>query len=129
MNLARGIRDAVSSVAAVLRLIGRTVRGWAVGIAVVINRAADRHRERVADDPAYTRTVATAVSELAITLLPQPTVATAVAILLTGILSPDQPQPHRARSAPVYDESGYDPYPAPHRSSPPSGSLWDRLGN
>lgn len=133
MSLAQGIRDAVSSVAAVLRRIGRTVRGWAGSIAKVLRRAADRHRERVADDPGYNRTVATAVSELVTTMVPRPTVAMAVAILLTGLLTPDQPHNPRPRTPRPYDpEPEYDDYPVARRTggSPPppaAGSLWDRL--
>ena len=129
MNLLDGLRRLTARLTAGARRVRLTIRGWATGITTAAKRAAGRHRDRIADDPGYTRTVATAVSELAVTLLPQPNVATAVAILLSGILSPDEPQPHRARQTPVYDENGYDPYPSTHRSNTASaGSLWDRLG-
>jgi hypothetical protein len=82
----------------------------------------------VADDAAYTRTIANAVSELAVTLLPKPNVATAVAILLTGIFSPDPTPATRSvsRPTPVFDEDPYEPYPATRRPASPSTSPWDR---
>ena len=99
---------------------------------MVVRRAADRHRDRVADDPGYNRTVATAVSELVTTMVPRPTVAMAVAILLTGLLTPEQPHTPRPRTPRPYDpEPEYDSYPVARRTggSPPpaAGSLWDRL--
>ena len=132
MTLTDRIRQAGRSLAAVVRRIGRTVRGWAAGIATVIHRAADRHRDRVADDPGYHRTVATAVSELVTTMVPRPTVAMAVAILLTGLLTPGHPDHPRPRTPRPYDpEPEYDSYPVARRNSgsppPAAGSLWDRL--
>lgn len=114
---------------AAARTVFQTVRGWLARATTAIQQAAVRHRDRVADDPAYSRTVSTAVSELAVTLLPHPNVAAAVAILLTTALSPDPSGTPRGRPSPVFDEDPYDPYPAPRRSSTtPPGSLWDRLG-
>lgn len=133
MTPADRIRPLAQGILATVRRIGRTVCGWTVGIASVIRGAADRHRDRIADDPAYNRTVATAVSELVTTMVPRPTVAMVVAILLTGLLTPDQPHNPRPRTPRPYDpEPEYDDYPVARRTggSPPppaAGSLWDRL--
>lgn len=103
------------------------MRAWASGLTASVKRAANRHRDRVADDPAYTRTVANAVSELAVTLLPRPNVATAVAILLTGIFSPDPATTHHpmTRQTTVFDEEPYEPYPVTRRPASPSWSPRD----
>lgn len=126
MRLLDGLRRLAARLTAGMRRAVQAVRAWATGLTASVRRAANRHRDRVADDPAYTRTVANAVSELAITLLPRPNVATAVAILLTGIFSPD-PAPAPAhhpvsRQTTVFDEEPYDPYPVTRRPNSP----WDR---
>jgi hypothetical protein len=119
----------VERLTAGLRRATHAVRRWTTRLATSVRRAAGRHNHRVADDPAYTRTVANAVSELAVTLLPRPNVATAVAILLTGILSPDPAQTTRPapRHTPMFDQEQYDPYPVTRRASAPAASPWDRF--
>jgi hypothetical protein len=128
MNLPGTIKQLLAAVGRLARRVTCWIRGWARKATHSVRTAAARHRDRVADDPGYTRTVATAISELAVTLLPRPNVATAVAILLTGILSPDPtPAPANrpvARQAAVFDEEPYDPYPLPRRTT--SSSPWDR---
>lgn len=129
MNLLEPLRRAGHGLAQAIRRIAATVKRWAHALTGAVHAAASRHRDRIADDPGYTRTVATAVSELAVTLLPRPTVATAVAILLTGIFSPD-PSPAPAhhpvsRQTAVFDEDPYEPYPATRRPTSPSTSPWD----
>ena len=128
MRILDSVRRLVARLAAGVRSAARAVRAWATGLTASVRRAVGRHRDRVADDPAYTRTVANAVSELAVTLLPKPNVATAVAILLTGIFSPDPaPTHHRvSRQTTVFDEEQYDPYPVTRRPASPSASPWDR---
>lgn len=128
MRLLDGLRRLAARLAAGVRSAARAVRDWATGLTASVRRAANRHRDRVADDPAYTRTVANAVSELAVTLLPKPNVATAVAILLTGIFSPDPATTHHqaTRQATVFDEEQYEPYPATRRPASPAASPWDR---
>lgn len=130
MNLLEPIRRAGHSLAQAIRRMAAAVKRWAHALTGAVHAAASRHRDRIADDPGYTRTVATAVSELAVTLLPRPTVATAVAILLTGIFSPD-PTPAPAhhpvsRQTTVFDEDEYDPYPTTRRASSSPASPWDR---
>lgn len=126
MSILDALRRFTARLTAGLRRAAQAVRRWAVGMTTAVKRATRRHRDRVADDPAYTRTVANAVSELAVTLLPRPNVATAVAILLTGALSPDPaPAPRPVvRPSTVFDEDEYDPYPVTGRAS--STSPWDR---
>jgi hypothetical protein len=121
-----GLRRLAARLAAGLRSAARAVRDWAAGLTAAARRAAGRHRDRVAEDPGYTRTVATAVSELAVTLLPHPNLATAVAILLTGMLSRDPAPATRPapRQASVFDEEPYDPYPTTRRTT--TASPWDR---
>lgn len=128
MRILDGLRRLAARLTAGLRRAVQAVRAWATGLTASVRRAANRHRDRVADDAAYTRTVANAVSELAVTLLPKPNVATAVAILLTGIFSPDPaPTHHRvSRQTTVFDEEQYDPYPVTRRPASPSASPWDR---
>ena len=127
MNLREPIKRAGHSLAQALRRIAATVKRWAHALTGAVHAAASRHRDRIADDPGYTRTVATAVSELAVTLLPRPTVATAVAILLTGIFSPDPAPTHHpvSRQTMVFDEEQYEPYPVTRRPASPSTSPWD----
>ena len=128
MSILDGLRRLAGWLAAGLRRAALAARRWTAGLTTSVRRAAGRHKDRVADDPAYTRTVATAISELAVTLLPRPHVATAVAILLTGILSPDPVPATRPvpRPTPVFDEDEYDPYPVTRRTSGPAASPWDR---
>ena len=128
MRLLDGLRRLAARLAAGVRSAARAVRDWATRLTASVRRAANRHRDRVADDPAYTRTVANAVSELAVTLLPKPNVATAVAILLTGLFSPDPTPAHHpvSRQTTVFDEEPYDPYPVSRRPASPSTSPWDR---
>ncbi len=128
MRLLDGLRSLAERLAAGLRRAVQAVGRWASGLTTAVKQAAGRHKDRVADDPAYTRTVANAVSELAVTLLPKPNVATAVAILLTGIFSPDPTPGHHpvTRQTTVFDEEAYEPYPVTRRPAPTSTSPWDR---
>lgn len=128
MSILDGLRRLAERLTAGLRRAARAVRRWTKRLTTTVRTAAGRHKERVADDPAYTRTVANAISELAVTLLPRPNVATAVAILLTGILSPDPAPATRPapRPTPVFDEDEYDPYPVTRRTNSPAASPWDR---
>ena len=118
MSILDGLRRLTERLSATLQRAAQAVRRWVAAMTTAVRRAANRHRNRVADDPAYTRTVANAVSELAVTLLPRPNVATAVAILLTGALSPDPAPAPRPASRPstVFDEEEYDPYPVSGRA-------------
>jgi hypothetical protein len=128
MRLLDDVRRFAARLTAGLRRAAHAVRAWATGLTASVRRAANRHRDRVTDDPAYTRTVANAVSELAVTLLPKPNVATAAAILLTGIFSPDPTPTHHpvSRQTTVFDEGQYEPYPVTRRPASPSTSPWDR---
>ena len=128
MRILDGLRRLAERLTAGLRRAVQAVRAWATGLTASVRRAANRHKDRVADDPAYTRTVANAVSELAVTLLPKPNVATAVAILLTGIFSPEPTPTHHpvTRQTTVFDEEPYEPYPATRRPASPSASPWNR---
>lgn len=125
MSILDGLQRLTERLTAGLRRAVQSVRRWVIGMTTAVKQATRRHKSRVADDPAYTRTVANAVSELAVTLLPRPNVATAVAILLTGVLSPDPAPAQRpvARPSTVFDEDDYDPYPVTRRAS--STSPWD----
>lgn len=127
MRILDGLRRLAERLTAGLRRAAQAVRRWASGLTTAVKQAAGRHKDRVADDPAYTRTVANAVSELAVTLLPKPNVATAVAILLTGVFSPDPAPAHHpvSRQTTVFDEEPYDPYPVTRRPASPSASPWD----
>lgn len=124
MKLLEGLRRLAERLTAGLRRAAQAVRGWVVGATTAVKRAAGRHKSRVADDPAYTRTVANAVSELAVTLLPRPNLATAMAILLTGVLSPDPVPRPVTRPTSVFDEDEYDPYPTARRAN--GTSPWER---
>lgn len=113
------LRSAVGRVTASLRAAGTGAR-HAVGAAT------RRHRERVDEDTAYARTIATAVSELVTTMVHRPASATTIAVALAGLLGhPHQPAEHSGSRA-------RDPYRSHGTGSPavppavPS-SLWDRL--
>ena len=122
------LRRLAERLTAGMRRAAQVVRRWVAGMTTAVKRATGRHKSRVADDPAYMRTVANAVSELAVTLLPKPNVATAVAILLTGIFSPEPTPTHHpvTRQTTVFDEEPYEPYPATRRPASPSASPWNR---
>lgn len=62
VNLREPIKRAGHSLAQALRRIAATVKRWAHALTGAVHAAASRHRDRIADDPGYTRTVATAVS-------------------------------------------------------------------
>ena len=64
MNLLHMLRQAGQSVTRTVRRLVNMVKGWVTRVAGTARRAADRHRERVSADAGYTRTVATAVTEL-----------------------------------------------------------------
>jgi hypothetical protein len=104
MNLPGRIKQLVAAVGRLARRVTCWIRGWARKATHSVRTAAARHRDRVADDPGYTRTVA------------------------TGILSPDPaPSPANrpvARQAAVFDEEPYDPHPVTRRTT--SSSPWDR---
>ncbi len=89
--------------------------------------ATRRHRGRVADDSVYARSISTAVAELVTTMVPRPTLATTLAVALSGLLSHDHPDTPRRQSPLPRD--GYDPYSSYGEQLPPTtpGSLWDRL--
>lgn len=89
--------------------------------------ATRRHRDRVADDSVYARSISTAVAELVATMVPRPTLATTLAVALSGLLSHDHPDtPRRPSPRPRDDYTPYSPY---GEQLPPTtpGSLWDRL--
>ena len=104
--------------------------GSALGVCSIASvDAAERHRERVDEDPAYARTIATAVSELVATMVPRPTLATTIAVALAGSARPD---PHQHRPGRRGRRDARDPYRGYRRRQPAvppavPGSLWDRL--
>ena len=108
----------------------RAVQGAAKAVRAAVVNAAARHQERAGDDRAYARAVSTAAAELATTIITRPWLATALAVAVAGILTPDDHEPH----GPVLDEDDYRPprpaarpFTAPRPSPQPPVPLWDRL--
>lgn len=120
----------------VLHMVGRvldTARHWLTAAAHAIRDAATRHQDRASDDRVYARAMATAASELAATIITRPWLATALAVAVAGILTPEDHEPRGT----VVDEDDYQdvyrpprptsrPFTAP-RPSPQPTALWDRL--
>lgn len=129
MSFLRRLRTALKEAAGkVWNVICRTatrLAGWVRAAQTALRTATVRHRERVQDDGAYARSISTAVAELVTTMVPRPTLATTLAVALSGLLSHPPEEPPRHTSSRVRDD-----YPSYGRSAvPPAvpGSLWDRL--
>jgi hypothetical protein len=108
----------------------RTVAVRVVGAAsTALLAIRDRHRERVARDSGYRSLVATALSAVLVTVIPQPAVAAALAVLVSEHLG----NPSASAEQPAYsyddEQDGYEAYDARRAWSTPSRQpqrLWDR---
>ncbi len=123
----RRLRQAATAAWRAVRRVAHATADAAMTVQAALVRAARRHRDRVAEDRAYSRTVSTAASELITTVVPRPVLAAALAVGLAGLLAPgDHHKPAHSpadRYDPAPDYSGYPPGP-----SSPTGPLWDRFG-
>ena len=117
----------------VVRVVG-TVAVRVVGYATTVLAAIrERHPERLARDAGYRSVVASAVSAVLVTVVPQPAVAAALAVLVSEHLgSPREAQRDRY-DYDADEDDGYEAYDA-HRawsspSSRPPQRLWDRYAD
>ncbi len=117
------VREAVSTAV-------RAVQGAAKAVRAAVVNAAGRHQDRATDDRTYARAISTAAAELAATIITRPWLATAMAVAIAGILTPDD-HDHHGR---VLDEDEYmpprhtsRPFTTPRPSPQPPVPLWDRF--
>ena len=117
------VRDAVSTAV-------RAAQGAARAVRAAVVHAAGRHQDRAGDDRAYARAISTAAAELAATVITRPWLATALAVAIAGILTPDDHEHHRQ----MLDEDEYmpprhtsRPFTPPRPSPQPPVPLWDRF--
>lgn len=104
-----------SSLIAPLRTVFRQLRDLVQMVHGHASRAWVRHTDRLDTDRTYRRTLVTAVTALATTLVPHPVIAAALGVWITE--TPRSPHP-----APVYDPDEEDDDPPPWRQRP---TLWN----
>jgi hypothetical protein len=108
----------LNTLIAPLRAVARHLRALVQMLHAHAPRAWVRHTDRLEEDRSYRRTLVTAVTALATTLVPHPVIAAALGVWITE--TPRSPHP-----APVYDPDADDDGPPPWRPRP---TLWNTFG-